>query len=206
MMEQIADRGNGNYHYVDSERQAERVFGRDFTKMIQDVAQDVKIQVEFDQRAVRAYRLAGYENRAIADRDFRNDRVDAGEIGAGHQVTALYEVDLRPDARGTLATVRVRAKEPRGVEAKETERAVTVAQVQRPLTRAPADLKLAAAAMGGAELLRNSPHAGSWSYDRVISLLEDGADPRDPDRGELLALMRIARDLNGSESARISRR
>src|SRR5207249_3861145 len=103
----------------DTEQQANRVFGRDFTKMIQDVAQDVKIQVEFDGDAVKTYRLVGYENRDIADKDFRNDRVDAGEIGAGHQVTALYALELNPGARGRLATIRVRAKQPRGMTAKE---------------------------------------------------------------------------------------
>ncbi|MEO1336986.1 MAG: von Willebrand factor type A domain-containing protein, partial [Myxococcota bacterium] len=119
MIEQLANRGNGNYFYIDSMRQAERVFGRDLFKMLEDVAQDVKIQVEFDSDKVAAYRLIGYENRDIADEDFRNDAVDAGEIGAGHQVTALYEVLLAEEAVGKLANIRVRAKRPGGEFAKE---------------------------------------------------------------------------------------
>ena len=132
-MEQLANDGNGNYFYVDTPRMAERVFGRDFTKMIQDVAQDVKIQVDFDETAVASYRLVGYENRDVADEDFRKDDVDGGEIGAGHQVTALYELEMKPEAGGRIATVRVRAKRPGGTVAKEASLDVPRDVVDPPL-------------------------------------------------------------------------
>jgi Ca-activated chloride channel family protein len=100
MMEQLADQGDGNYAYIDSIDEARRVFGEDLEATLRVIARDVKIQVEFNPEAVIAYRLIGYENRDIADRDFRNDAVDAGEIGAGHTVTALYDVVLADGYRG----------------------------------------------------------------------------------------------------------
>jgi Ca-activated chloride channel homolog len=197
MMEKLANRGNGNYYYIDSERQAERVFSRDLTKMLQDVAQDVKIQVEMNPTAVKSYRLLGYENRDIADRDFRNDKVDAGEIGAGHQVTAVYELDLVEGAKGNLATVRVRAKEPGRSTAKEVALEVPASVVDRAFIHAPDDLRFAAAVVGGAELLRQSPHARGWSFARVMEIVA-GTDPsKDPDRAEFLALMKKAAQLTG---------
>ncbi len=205
MMEQLADKGNGNYYYVDSERMAERVFGRDFTKMIQDVAQDVKIQVEFDKESVSSYRLVGYENRDIADADFRNDKVDAGEIGAGHQVTALYELTLNAQRSDHLATIRVRAKKPRGSAAKEVAFEVPVRVVDRPFTQAPEDMRFATAVMGGAELLRQSPYASGWSYARIISIISDTRPYDEPDRAEFLSLMKKAARLSGEDQP-VSRR
>jgi Ca-activated chloride channel family protein len=205
MMEQLANKGNGNYYYVDSERMAERVFGRDFTKMIQDVAQDVKIQVELDPEAVSSYRLIGYENRDVADRDFRNDQVDAGEIGAGHQVTALYELTLTGRPSDHLATIRVRAKKPRGSTAKEVAFQVPTRVVDRPFTEGAEDLRFATAVMGGAELLRRSPHSAGWSFARVISIISDTRPYDDPDRAEFLSLMKKAARLSG-EDAPISAR
>ncbi|HVS09362.1 MAG TPA: von Willebrand factor type A domain-containing protein, partial [Planctomycetota bacterium] len=109
-LEQLADKGNGLCNYVDDEREARRALVENFTGAFEPIAKDVKIQVEFDPRQVERYRLLGYENRAIADADFRNDAVDAGEVGAGHQVVALYEVVRTGDGDGPLATVRVRWK------------------------------------------------------------------------------------------------
>lgn len=197
MMEKLANKGNGNYYYVDSRRQAERVFGRDLTKMIQDIAQDVKIQVDFDPSVVSAYRLVGYENRDVADRDFRNDQVDAGEIGAGHQVTAIYELDLVEGARGTLATVRVRAKQPGGTSAKEVALEVPASVVDRAFAHAPEDYRFATAVMGGAELLRKSPFASGWTFANVIAIVSETDPFDDPDRAEFLSLMKKAAYLSG---------
>lgn len=196
-MEQIANKGNGNYYYIDSPRQAERVFGRDFTQMVQDVAQDVKIQVEFNPETVAAYRLVGYENRDVADRDFRNDAVDAGEIGAGHQVTALYELVVKEQAQGPLATVRVRAKKPRGSVAKEVAMPVSVDVVGRSFDSAPKDFRFATAVLGGSELLRRSQHAYGWTFGRVISIVSDTSPASDPDRAEFLELMKRAAVMRG---------
>lgn len=203
MMEKIANAGNGNYFYVDSLAHADRVFGRDLTKMVQDVAQDVKIQVEFNKEAVKSWRLVGYENRHIANQDFRNDAVDAGEIGAGHQVTALYEVELEAQARGNLATVRVRAKEPGATRASEVERNLEVARVDRAFTLTSNTMKVAVASMATAELLRHSPWSDAWTFDRVASILEDLPN-RGRDETELLGLVKKAKSLSGSRGERLS--
>jgi Ca-activated chloride channel family protein len=192
MMEEIADRGNGNYYYVDTERMAERVFGRDLTKMLQHVAKDVKVQVDFDPSNVIEFRLVGYGNRALADRDFRNDKVDAGEIGAGHQVTALYELKLKAGAHGTLATVRTRAKRPHGTDASEISMRVPFALIDRAFESSPEDFRFATAVMGGAELLRQSAYADGWTYARVAAIVADAVLGRDPDRAEFLRLIKVA--------------
>ena len=97
LMEQLADSGDGFYAYVDTLKGAERVFVHDLTSTLQVIARDAKIQVDFNPAIVSRYRLIGYENRDVADEDFRNDEVDAGEIGVGHSVTALYEVKFHPN-------------------------------------------------------------------------------------------------------------
>jgi len=113
LMEQLADKGDGNYYYVDQLDEARRVLVENLTGTLQVIAKDAKIQVEFRPSRVLRYRLLGFENRDVADRDFRNDKVDAGEIGAGHEVTALYEVKLAPRAgSGPMATVRLRYARP----------------------------------------------------------------------------------------------
>lgn len=114
LLEQLADKGDGMCNYIDTPAEAKRVLVDNFTGAFEPIARDVKIQVEFDPAQVYRYRLLGYENRAIADKDFRNDAIDAGEIGAGHQVTALYEVERATQAsEKPLATVRLRWKAPR---------------------------------------------------------------------------------------------
>lgn len=112
LMEQLADNGEGFYAYIDTLEEAERLFVHDLVSTLQVIALDAKIQVDFNPEVVSRYRLVGFENRAIADRDFRNDRVDAAEIGAGHSVTALYEVKLYAGARGEIATVYLRWQDP----------------------------------------------------------------------------------------------
>ncbi len=100
LMEQLADNGDGFYAYVDDMREARRLFIDQITGTLQTIAMDAKVQVDFNPEVVMRYRLVGFENRAIADEDFRDNSVDAGEIGAGHSVTALYEVKLYPEAYG----------------------------------------------------------------------------------------------------------
>ena len=112
LMEQLANDGDGNYAYVDTLSQARRVFVENLTGMLQVIAKDAKVQVDFDPSVVSRYRLLGYENRRIADRDFRNDTVDAAEVGAGHTVTALYEIKLSDDVQGRIATVYIRYQDP----------------------------------------------------------------------------------------------
>lgn len=190
MMEQLANKGNGNYSYIDGISQARRVFQEQLGGTLEVVAQDVKIQVEFDPDAVASYRLIGYENRDIADVDFRNDRVDAGEIGAGHTVTALYEVELARDARAPLAMVHIRAKKPRGEKATEWAYGFAAERLYPSFDQAPADFRFATAVMGAAEILRRSEHARSWNLDRVIAIAEGASAASVPERQEFIALMR----------------
>lgn len=112
LMEQLADDGDGFYSYVDDLREARRLFLDQITGTLQTIAMDAKVQVEFNPSVVMRYRLVGFENRAIADEQFRDNTVDAGEIGAGHSVTALYEIKLYPEAQGKIATVFMRWRDP----------------------------------------------------------------------------------------------
>ena len=112
MMEQLADQGDGSYAYIDSLDEAERLFVDEMMSTLQTIALDAKIQVEFDPNVVQQYRLIGYENRAIADQDFRNDEVDAAEFGAGHTAVAIYAVQFVPGAQGRIATVNLRWQNP----------------------------------------------------------------------------------------------
>jgi Ca-activated chloride channel homolog len=168
MMEQLADNGNGFYAYIDNQAAAEKLFVEKFVSTVETIARDAKIQVAFNEDRVVSYRLLGFENRAIADRDFRNDKVDAGEIGAGHSVTALYEVTLTDKAadgrsEGLLAEVRLRWKEPTG-DTKEAKRALRVEDLSSDFASSDAHLRLDVVVTAYAEVLRQ----GSWS--RFIDL------------------------------------
>ncbi|WP_199242869.1 von Willebrand factor type A domain-containing protein [Vitiosangium sp. GDMCC 1.1324] len=200
LMERLANKGNGNCFYIDSEREARRVFQERLAGTLEVIAQDVKVQVEFDPTAVRGYRLLGYENRAIADKDFRNDKVDAGEIGAGHTVTALYEVELAGEGP-LVATVRVRAKKPGGVEAAEQSFSLKRGQLHSALGQASANLRFAAAVAGTADILRGAPQAGDWSLATAESLAEGSVDGMS-DRAEFLGLLRMVRERHATSVAR----
>lgn len=188
LMEQLANKGNGNYFYIDSVSQARRVFQEQLGGTLEVVAKDVKIQVELNPEAVASYRLVGYENRDIADEDFRDDKVDAGEIGAGHSVTALYEVKLADDSKGPLATVRVRAKTPRGNTAAETEYAFDRNMLTDSFAAASDDFRFAAAVMATAEILRKSKHAANWNLADIVEIVRATTGSH-ADRIEFLALL-----------------
>jgi len=198
LMEQFADQGNGNHYYVDSLLQARRIFQEQLGGTLEVIAQDVKLQVEFDPAQVARYRLVGYENRDIADRDFRNDKVDAGEIGSGHTVTALYELELKPGAGEGLATVRLRAKRPRGETASERTYRFPARALAASFPEASGDLRFATAVMGAAELLRRSPHAERWSFDRVLDIARGATPAGNAEREEFVSLLERARTLMGS--------
>ncbi len=202
MMEQFANKGNGNHYYVDSLMAARRIFQEQLGGTLEVIAQDVKLQVEFDPEQVARYRLVGYENRAIADIQFRDDKVDAGELGAGHTVTALYELELKPGAGEGLATVRVRAKKPRGEKATEREFHFSGRALASTFSEARRDLRFATAVMGAAELFRLSPHAQRWSFDQVIKIARDATPEGNAEREEFLALLEKARPLVGRVAAR----
>lgn len=195
MMEQFADKGDGAYYYIDSLDEAERVFTTNLAGTIQTVARDVKVQVDFDPRAVHAWRLVGYENRDVADRDFRNDKVDAGEMGSGQRVTVIYDVVLEHAPDGPLATVHFRAKTP-GTEAPAREWLTTLDanRVRTTFEGASADFRAAVGMAGFAELLRHSPYAGELTFGQVERILADARRPGRED-GDVEAMVKRARAL-----------
>jgi Ca-activated chloride channel family protein len=216
-MEQMADKGNGHYAYIDSFREAQKVFVQEFGGTLFTVAKDVKIQVEFNPARVQSYRLLGYENRTLAREDFADDRKDAGELGSGHSVTALYEivpvgatpvalgddsltyqrVSIRPEANrsGELMTVRLRYKDPQGSTSRLLEEPVR----DRSGGTASEDMRFASAVAAFALLLRDSEHRGQASYEQVLSLAR-GARGEDPQgyRGEFIGVVETARTLSAS--------
>jgi Ca-activated chloride channel homolog len=202
LMEQLANAGNGNYTYIDSTATMKRVFADELTSTLEVIAKDVKIQVEWNPDAVRTYRLLGYENRDIADKDFRNDKKDAGEIGAGHAVTALYEVELTTKLPHTsLGTVRVRHKKPRGERATETARVIEPSRMQASVGALGADAKAALGMALAAEVLRGSEHAEGLSLADAARLLRESA------RGAHAAERREAAALiEGAPSPAVARR
>ena len=195
-MEQLADQGDGFYAYVDTEDEAERLFEDELTSTLLTVAKDAKIQVEFDPEVVDSYRLIGFENRGVLDRDFRNDDVDAGELGAGHQVTAIYEVELHrgltPDDRGDVGEVFLRWEDPESGEVAEIDEDIDLRDIEARWTDTPADLRLAVVVAVFAEILRENPHAGlGWEalpdlLDETERLADDLDDPRVDDLVDLI--------------------
>jgi Ca-activated chloride channel family protein len=190
LMEQLANKGNGNNFYIDSIAAAKKVFEEQLTATLEVVAKDAKLQVDFDPAMVARYRLVGYENRDIKDTDFRNDKVDAGEIGAGHQVTALYEVELTAQgtkAKAPIASVRIRHKAP------NSDRAVEAAF---PMVGGPAasfagasqDFRFAFAVAAFADSLRGGEDAEHWSLAQIRDVARAAAGNRE-DRGELVRLI-----------------
>ncbi len=191
MMEQLANQGNGNYYYIDTFKQAEQIFQTDLVGTLMVIAKDVKIQVEFNPESVESYRLLGYENRDIADKDFRNDAVDAGEIGAGHSVTAIYELKLKPSSKIDPATVRIRHKAPEGGRAAETTYAFPRDQVRADFGQSGRAFQLAVSVAAFAEILRRSPFAADWNLGKVRAMAANAAGD-DAREQELVRLIDIA--------------
>jgi Ca-activated chloride channel homolog len=212
-LEKLADKGNGHYAYIDSPREAYKVLVEEMGSTLVTVAKDVKIQVDFNPAKVGSYRLIGYENRIMAHQDFNDDKKDAGEVGAGHHVTALYElvppgeapkVDpsryTRTVSSGTASeesfTVRLRYKRPDGDTSKLIE--IGVVDSGRPFADASDDLKFAAAVAGFGMLLRDSPSKGSLTYAGILEIAQP-VSTRDPGgyRREFLAGVQRASTLAG---------
>jgi Ca-activated chloride channel family protein len=206
-LEQLADRGDGLCNYVDSEVEARRALVDNFVGAFEPIARDVKLQVEFDPEQVTAYRLLGYENRDIADADFRNDAVDAGEVGAGHQVVALYELELTGRrVAAPMAEVRVRWKAPTGPGRDPLEDAAV--EASRPV-RFESATTFEAASRGYrrsvlvaqfAEFLRRSVHAREDSLDELIAEARAlrapiGSPEADADFDEFVGLLERSREL-----------
>jgi len=212
-LEQLADRGNGNYAYIDTFDEAKKVFVNQLAGTLVTIAKDVKIQIEFNPAQVSAYRLVGYENRVLQKEDFNDDKKDAGDIGAGHTVTALYElvppgkkaqvpsVDplkyqdqtrlTEAAQRGELMTVKLRYKAPDGDKSKLISFPARDRGARYAL--ASEDFKFAAAVASFAMLLRDSKYRGNASYGAVLELAEE-AKGKDPNgyRSEFLQLVHLA--------------
>ena len=175
-MEQLADQGDGFYAYVDNEDEAERLFEHELTSTLLTIAEDAKIQVEFDAEPVESYRLIGFENRGVLDRDFRDDDVDAGELGAGHQVTAIYEVELRDgvslDDRGDIGEVHLRWEDPDDGAVIEIDEDIDLRDVDERWSDTRPDFQLATVVAVFAEILRENPHAG-LGYEALPDLSEE---------------------------------
>ncbi len=174
MMEKLADKGDGQYAYVDNLSEARRVFVENLTGTLQVIAKDVKVQVDFNPEVVQSYRLLGYENRDVADEDFRNDKVDAGEIGSGHQVTALYEIKFHKDGKpGKVADVYIRYKSPdREERVKEVKRGIEKSEFKSDFEKTDADLRLAASVAEFSEILRKSYWAKDGKLEDVMAALQ----------------------------------
>jgi Ca-activated chloride channel homolog len=196
-MEQLADNGDGNYAYIDTLREAKRVLVDQVAGTLVTIAKDVKIQVAFDPTHVQSYRLIGYENRVLANRDFEDDTKDAGEVGAGHSVTALYEVVPRGDTTGQdLLTLRLRYKQPDGDTSQLMEFALR--DSGRSFPQASDDARFAASVAAFGMLLRGSPHLGDAGYEEVLRWAEGGIGyDEDGFRSEFLELVRQAKQLSG---------
>lgn len=165
LMEQLADKGDGNYAYVDTLDEARKLFVDDLTSTLQVIALNTKAQVDFNPDVVEAYRLVGYENRAVADQDFRNNEVDAGEIGAGHTVTALYAVHFKPAAQGRVATLSLRWEDPQTHAVQEVNGNVNTWDIAPTFDSASLRYQLDVVVAQYAELLRHSPYATETTFD-----------------------------------------
>lgn len=212
-MEKLADKGNGNYAYIDTLLEARKVLVEDLGGTLLTIAKDVKIQIEFNPAKVASYRLIGYENRVMAAEDFDDDTKDAGELGAGHTVTALYEIkeadgsgsghDLKyqetkvkdsASASNELATIKFRYKKPDGD--KSTLLTFPIPEKVLPQEAVSENFIFSAAVAEFGMLLRDSKHKGNSSYEQVQELAQKGRG-QDPQglRGEFIQLVLTARDL-----------
>ncbi len=225
-MEKLADKGNGNYAYIDSVAEARKVLVEEAGSTLVTIAKDVKIQVEFNPKEVASFRLVGYENRKLAHTDFNDDTKDAGEIGAGHSVTALYEVvpvgakdaatsgldPLKyqaevPEARlstaagtGELMNVKIRYKQPEGDKSDLLTFAIT--PDDRALDKTTDDFRFSAAVAEFGLLLRGSQHKGDATFDEVLELARKslGKDG-EGHRAEFVRLVETAKRLSGGRVA-----
>lgn len=217
LMEQLADAGDGNYSYIDNEKEAKKVLDRQLSSTLATVAQDVKIQVEFNPKTVKEYRLIGYENRALKQEDFNNDKVDAGDIGAGHQVTAFYEI-IPTGATGWLEESRYQANKSSTTTAKDNEYGylklryklpnqsksllieTPISATSRPFSQADSDTKFAVATLAYGEQLRGGKYNGEMTWNHILELAQQnvGQDPHGL-REEFVELVKVAKSLSATE-------
>ena len=213
MAETIADKGNGNYAYIDNITEAKKVLVNELSGTLFAVAKDVKLQLEFNPKYVKEYKLIGYENRMLANEDFTNDKKDAGEIGAGHTVTALYELvpsdgkvaqslryqsqELNEKGKGNeLGFLKIRYKDPKVKDAKSVEITEPLVFNKKALKETSTDYRFAASVAEFGILLRDNSNKANATYDQVIELAE-GAIGKDPEgyRKEFVRLVKSVKML-----------
>lgn len=218
LMEQLADAGDGNYSYIDNANEAKKVLQRQLSSTLATVAQDVKIQVEFNPKTVKEYRLVGYENRLLRQEDFNNDKVDAGDIGAGHSVTALYEIipagqkgwlnesRYQPVAQASgkadeYAYVNLRYKLPGQSQSILLSQPVAVSS--KPLVQASGDTRFALAVAAYGQQLRGGQYNGQMGWSDIIRLAQQAAQPDAHGlRAEFIELAKIAQSLSAAQPSK----
>ena len=224
-LEKLADKGNGNYAYIDTQAEARKVLVEEMGSTLMTIAKDVKIQIEFNPAKVNGYRLIGYENRVLADRDFNDDTKDAGEIGAGHTVTALYEivpagVEMDPPpvdplkyqptptpeptaqpavVSDEIMTVKLRYKEPDGQKSKLITRPVT--DTGKTLAEVSSDFRFASAVASFGMILKDSRYKGDATFASVLDLVATCMDWTDEYRNEFIDLVNKAESITKNQSS-----
>jgi Ca-activated chloride channel homolog len=215
LMEQLADHGDGNYAYIDNLNEARKVLVEQMDATLETIARDVKIQIEWNPDVVYEYRLIGYENRLLKREDFNNDKVDAGDIGAGHTVTALYEITLNQSAdkriqplryqtkrnnqpnSNELAMINIRYKKPQQQNSQLISQIISMDQVQNELASASDDLRFAAAVAAYAEQLRGGDHLHDFGYAQILQLARSArGDDEGGYRSGFLSLVMLAQSLD----------
>jgi len=219
-LEKLADRGNGNYAYIDSLWEARKVLVEQIGATLVTIAKDVKLQLEFNPATVKAFRLVGYENRVLAHQDFNDDKKDAGEIGAGHTVTALYEIvpvgvaidvprvdplkyqqSAAPNAESEshdLLTLKLRYKQPDASQSQLME--LTLADHAEAFDRASTDFRFATAVASFGMVLRDSPYKGASSFENVLTWAKSSLGPdRGSSRAEFVTLVEKARHIKAAD-------
>ncbi|MFV2059588.1 MAG: von Willebrand factor type A domain-containing protein [Gammaproteobacteria bacterium] len=219
LMEQLADKGNGNYHYIDTLNEAQKVLVDEMSSTLQTIAKDVKIQIEFNNSSVAEYRLIGYENRILKREDFNNDKVDAGDIGAGHTVTALYEISLKGSKaqsvdelrykhtaqsllqknviNGELAFLKIRYKAPDQDTSQLLSWPLRVNTIIDDISNTSDRFRFAAAVAAFGQILKGGNYTKNYSYNDVLDLARDA---RGKDhfgyRGEFIKLVNLTKSLS----------
>jgi len=199
-MEKLADKGDGNYSYIDTLDEAKRIFTEELTSVLQIIAKDAKAQVEFDKNSVETYRLIGYENRDIKDEDFEDNSVDAGEVGAGHAVTALYEVKLKEDLSDDIAVVKLRYKDMQTDKFDEISKTIKASEVKKNFNDATARFRFINMVTQFAEVLRESKYADG-SLSEIYNLLkaDESQLVASKEDSEFIELVGKALDINSEK-------
>lgn len=208
-MEQISNAGNGNYFYIDNIKEADKVFRKEMRANMFTIAKDVKIQIEFNPVKVKAYRLIGYENRLLNSQDFEDDKKDAGELGAGHTVTALYEIVPAGSDQEIKKATDLRYQKSKSTSAAKFDELINLSLRYKPLNKEESilinrqisedqlnknsnDFQFSAAVAGFGMILRDSPHKGDITYDQVLAIAKNTADPKDEQRQEFIRMVEVA--------------